>query len=181
MAGHHARTLCGVKFARSARTLIRTSGAHADAGRSCSCCQLTLSGPSTGTPSSAHDYQLTACLSLQRVRVEPFGFAKDFGAMQPFRFATALARCPAGNSVGDASWQLVPRTGSAGSQWLSGFRFPHFCFPNFRFLFFKMAPSGRSQFARFARKIMKLVFGMSAALAARGSLPLSSPFFSARP
>ena len=43
--------------------------------------------PRTGTPPLAHGCQLTACLSLQRARVERRGFANVFRALESFRLA----------------------------------------------------------------------------------------------
>ena len=43
--------------------------------------------PRTGTPSLAHGCQLTACLSLQRARVERRGFPNVFRALESFRLA----------------------------------------------------------------------------------------------
>ena len=43
--------------------------------------------PVTGTPPLAHGCQLTACLSLQRARVERFRFANGFCALESFRLA----------------------------------------------------------------------------------------------
>ena len=46
--------------------------------------------PRTGTPSLAHGCQLTACLSLQRARVEHRGFPNVFRALESFRLAMIL-------------------------------------------------------------------------------------------
>ena len=66
---------------------------------------LTQPYASTGTPSSVHEYQFTACLSLQRARVEHFRFANSFRAIQPFRFAMSLGAL----SGGEKTVKLAPR------------------------------------------------------------------------
>jgi hypothetical protein len=67
--------------------------------------------PRTGTPSLAHGCQLTACLSLQRARVERRGFAKDFRALESFRLAMIWRADRRGRIVCDANGNSQARPG----------------------------------------------------------------------
>ena len=67
--------------------------------------------PRTGTPSLAHGCQLTACLSLQRARVERRGFENDFRALESFRLAMIWRADRRGRNVCDANGNSQARPG----------------------------------------------------------------------
>ena len=67
--------------------------------------------PRTGTPPLAHGCQLTACLSLQRARVERRGFANGFRALESFRLAMIWRADRRGRIVCDANRNSPARPG----------------------------------------------------------------------